>query len=54
MLRTDLLMFGVAGTVFGITGEMCQLPANFDNPVSLPQDQTHFRLCQANIKVTVS
>ena len=31
-LRTDLLTFGVAGAVFGIAGEMCQLPAYFDNP----------------------
>ena len=27
----DLLTFGVAGAVFGIAREMCQLPAYFDN-----------------------
>ena len=32
-LRTDLLTFGVTGAVFKIAGEMCQLPAYFDNPV---------------------
>lgn len=31
-LRTDLPMFGVAGTVFGVTSEMSWLPAYFDNP----------------------
>ena len=30
-LRTDLLTFGVTGAVFKIAGEMCQLPAFFDN-----------------------
>ena len=41
MLRTDLLTFGVAGTVFGIAGEMHQLPAYFDNPeISKPTPGT--------------
>ena len=31
-LRTDLLTFGVTGAVFNIAGEMCRLPAYFDNP----------------------
>ena len=32
MLRTGLLTFGVTGAVFKIAGEMCPLPAYFDNP----------------------
>ena len=32
-LRTDLLTFGVTSAVFKIAGEMCRLPAYFDNPV---------------------
>ena len=31
-LRTDLLIFGVTGTVFKIAGEMRRLLAYFDNP----------------------
>ena len=31
-LRTDLLTFAVTGAVFKIAGEMCRLPAYFDNP----------------------
>lgn len=34
MLRPDLLTFRVAGAVFRIAGEMCLLPAYFDNPDS--------------------
>ena len=30
-LKTDILTFGVPGIVFGIAGEMCRLPAYFDN-----------------------
>ena len=32
VLRTDLLTFGVAATVFEIAGGMRRLPAYFDNP----------------------
>ena len=43
-LRTDLLTFGVTGTVFKIAGEMCQLPAYFDNPEHLGLDCTRHSL----------
>ena len=33
MLRTDLLTFGVAATVFGMAGGMRRLADYFDNPV---------------------
>ena len=45
MLRTDLLTFGVTGTVFKIAGEMRQLLAYFDNPVTiLKQDDPFSRV----------
>ena len=34
MPTTDLLTFGETGAVFKIAGEMCWLPAYFDNPAS--------------------
>ena len=42
-LRTDLLTLGVTGAVFKIAGEMCRLPAYFDNPAN------HFFLNQNSL-----
>ena len=39
MLRTDLLTFGVTGTVFKIAGEMRRLPAYFDNPALIKNNK---------------
>ena len=51
MLRTDLLTFGVAATVFGIAGGMCRLLAYFDNPADI---QIPLQLCFPLLKLDES